>query len=93
MPGLFTQAHRASIISAAARNNVPAVYPQSAYARDGGLLSYASVRARKNNPWGIVGRSPVRFGTSWNIFAKLHYRPCALVAPRRFDWKIKMYIA
>jgi putative ABC transport system substrate-binding protein len=32
--------HRASIISAAARNNVPAVYQLSAYARDGGLLSY-----------------------------------------------------
>jgi putative tryptophan/tyrosine transport system substrate-binding protein len=32
--------HRAPIISAAARNNVPAVYPNSPYARDGGLLSY-----------------------------------------------------
>jgi putative tryptophan/tyrosine transport system substrate-binding protein len=32
--------HRASMIFAAARNNVPAVYPQSYYARDGGLLSY-----------------------------------------------------
>ena len=31
---------RASIISAAARNNVPAVYPLSAFAREGGLLSY-----------------------------------------------------
>jgi putative ABC transport system substrate-binding protein len=28
------------IISAAARNNVPAVYPRSNFARDGGLLSY-----------------------------------------------------
>jgi putative ABC transport system substrate-binding protein len=33
-------AHRAPIISAAAGNNVPAVYTQSAFARDGGLLSY-----------------------------------------------------
>jgi putative ABC transport system substrate-binding protein len=33
-------AHRAPIISAAARNNVPAVYIGSAFARDGGLLSY-----------------------------------------------------
>ena len=33
--------HRASIISAAARNNVPAVYFDSAFARDGGLLSYS----------------------------------------------------
>jgi putative ABC transport system substrate-binding protein len=34
MPDAFTQLHRAPIISAAARNNVPAVYPQSVYARD-----------------------------------------------------------
>jgi putative ABC transport system substrate-binding protein len=40
MPDAFMLAHRASIISAAARNNVPAVHPSSAYARDGGLLSY-----------------------------------------------------
>jgi putative ABC transport system substrate-binding protein len=32
--------HRAPIISAAARNNVPAVYWTSRLARDGGLLSY-----------------------------------------------------
>jgi putative ABC transport system substrate-binding protein len=40
MPDVFTQAHRAPIISAAARNNVPAVYYFSYFARDGGLLSY-----------------------------------------------------
>src|SRR5262245_11454614 len=34
LPGAFTDVHRASIISAAARNNVPAVYPLSAFARD-----------------------------------------------------------
>jgi putative ABC transport system substrate-binding protein len=33
-------AHRTAIISAAARNNVPAVYALSEYVRDGGLLSY-----------------------------------------------------
>jgi putative ABC transport system substrate-binding protein len=33
-------AHRVPIISAAARNNVPAVYSASNFARDGGLLSY-----------------------------------------------------
>jgi putative ABC transport system substrate-binding protein len=33
-------AHRAPIISAAARANVPAVYTLSATAREGGLLSY-----------------------------------------------------
>src|SRR5215831_8396331 len=32
--------HRAPVISAAARNNVPAVYHLSTFARDGGLLSY-----------------------------------------------------
>jgi putative ABC transport system substrate-binding protein len=33
--------HRAPIILAAARNNVPAVYIASDFVRDGGLLSYA----------------------------------------------------
>ena len=36
----FMAAHRAPIIMAAARNNVPAVYSLSAFVRDGGLLSY-----------------------------------------------------
>ena len=40
VPDPFMAAHRAPIISAAARNNVPAVYNLSAFARDGGLLSY-----------------------------------------------------
>ena len=40
MPDTFMIAHRASIILAAARNNVPAVYTVSEFARDGGLLSY-----------------------------------------------------
>jgi putative ABC transport system substrate-binding protein len=44
VPGdAFTGAHRAPIILAAARNNVPAVYSTSSYAvRDGGLLSYGA---------------------------------------------------
>ena len=37
---MFTTTRRALIILAAARNNVPAVYTFSFYARDGGLLSY-----------------------------------------------------
>jgi putative ABC transport system substrate-binding protein len=41
MPDSFMIVHRAPIISAAARNNVPAVYPNHDHARDGGLLSYA----------------------------------------------------
>jgi putative ABC transport system substrate-binding protein len=40
MPDTFATSHRASIILASARNNVPAVYAQSAYVGDGGLLSY-----------------------------------------------------
>jgi putative ABC transport system substrate-binding protein len=40
IPDGFLIAHRATIISAAARNNVPAVYVSSEAARDGGLLSY-----------------------------------------------------
>jgi putative ABC transport system substrate-binding protein len=44
MPDIFTDVHRAPIISAAARNNVPAVYYLSTFARDGGLLSYGEDR-------------------------------------------------
>ena len=40
MPDAFVQVHRAQIISLAARNNVPAVYQLSLFAREGGLLSY-----------------------------------------------------
>jgi len=38
----FTTVHRASIILAAARHKVPAVYPSSYFARDGGLVSYGN---------------------------------------------------
>jgi putative ABC transport system substrate-binding protein len=40
MPDYLMTAHRASIISAAARANIPAVYWNSLFARAGGLLSY-----------------------------------------------------
>jgi putative ABC transport system substrate-binding protein len=40
MPDVFTNVHRAPIISAADRNKLPAVYWASFFARDGGLLSY-----------------------------------------------------
>jgi putative tryptophan/tyrosine transport system substrate-binding protein len=36
----FVLVHRAPIVLLAARNNVPAVYQNSVFARDGGLLSY-----------------------------------------------------
>jgi putative tryptophan/tyrosine transport system substrate-binding protein len=41
VPEVFVNAHRAAIILAAARNNVPAVYSLPEAVRDGGLLSYA----------------------------------------------------
>jgi putative ABC transport system substrate-binding protein len=44
MPDAFNVVHRAPIISAAARNNVPAVFSLSEAARDGGLLSYGPDR-------------------------------------------------
>jgi putative ABC transport system substrate-binding protein len=40
MPDVFTLVHRVPIILAAARHNVPAVYLNSEFVRDGGLLSY-----------------------------------------------------
>jgi putative ABC transport system substrate-binding protein len=40
LPDLFNIAHRAPINTAAARNNIPTVSYFSAFARDGGLLSY-----------------------------------------------------
>jgi putative ABC transport system substrate-binding protein len=43
-PDIFTFGHRAQIILAAARNNVPAVYGISEFVRDGGLLSYGPDR-------------------------------------------------
>jgi putative ABC transport system substrate-binding protein len=39
----FIYLHRARIILAAARSNVPAVYSWSVFARDGGLLSYGGL--------------------------------------------------
>jgi putative ABC transport system substrate-binding protein len=40
MPDLFMFGHRAPLILAAARSNVPTVYSTSEFAKDGGLLSY-----------------------------------------------------
>ena len=42
LPDVFLGVHRAPIILAAARNNVPAVYGMSDFAKDGGLLSYGT---------------------------------------------------
>jgi putative ABC transport system substrate-binding protein len=43
MRDAFIYLHRARIILAAARSNVPAVYSWSVFARDGGLLSYGGL--------------------------------------------------
>ena len=72
---------RAPIISAAARNNVPAVYWVSDFARDGGLLSYGvdgvdiSRRAatyvdrilRGAKPGDLPVQLPTKFGTVVNL--------------------------
>jgi hypothetical protein len=70
--------HRAPIISAAARNNVAAAYNQSAFARDGGLLSYgpdqvdSRLLCRSHPARREAGRSPgavsdqlQRIATEW----------------------------
>jgi putative ABC transport system substrate-binding protein len=44
IPDGFVLVHRAPIISLAARNNVPAVYWDKVFARDGGLLGYGPDR-------------------------------------------------
>jgi putative ABC transport system substrate-binding protein len=44
MPDVFMRFHRTPILSLAARNNVPAVYWDNVFARDGGLLGYGPDR-------------------------------------------------
>jgi putative ABC transport system substrate-binding protein len=44
MPDTFVESHRAHIILFAARNYVPAVYPDAVWAREGGLLSHGPNR-------------------------------------------------
>jgi putative ABC transport system substrate-binding protein len=81
MPDAFMTAHRAAIIAAAARNQVPAVYEASYFARDGGLLSYgvdpidifgraatyADRILRGENP----GNLPVQFPTKFEMVLNL----------------------
>jgi putative ABC transport system substrate-binding protein len=81
LPDVFMTAHRVPIITAAARNNVPAVYPVSAFARDGGLLSYGVQQVdlfrraatyvdrilRGEKP----GDLPVQFPTKYDLFLNL----------------------
>jgi putative ABC transport system substrate-binding protein len=48
MPDIFMIVHRAPIVLAAARNNVPAVYSDFVFASEGGLLSYGVDRVDIN---------------------------------------------
>ena len=81
MPDGFLEAHRVPLISAAARNNVPAVYTVSEAARDGGLLSYGVDRVetfrraasyvdrilRGEKPGDLPVQFPTKFETIVNL--------------------------
>jgi putative ABC transport system substrate-binding protein len=81
MPDVFWFVHRAPIISAAARNNVPAVYPLSDVARDGGLLTYgvdqvdthrrAATYADRILRGAKPGDLPVQFPTKYEMAVNL----------------------
>src|SRR5215472_9469584 len=77
----FLVSHRKSIILAAAKNKVPAVYFHAAFARDGGLISYGSDNAdifrraasyvdrilRGANPAELPVQVPIQFETVINL--------------------------
>ena len=81
MPEPFTAVHRVPIISVAARNNVPAVYPNLPFARDGGLLSYgpdqvdphrrAATYVDRILRGAKVGDLPVQFPTKFEMAVNL----------------------
>jgi putative ABC transport system substrate-binding protein len=80
LPDGYMVVHRASIIAAAARNNVPAVYNALFFVRDGGLLSYGPDEPdifrrsasyvdnilRGANPVDLPVQLPVKFVTALN---------------------------
>jgi putative ABC transport system substrate-binding protein len=82
-PEIFMIAHRATIIPAAARNNLPAVYSESEFVRDGGLLSYGVDEVdifrrsasyvdrilRGAKPSDLPVQLPVKFGMALNVKA------------------------
>jgi putative tryptophan/tyrosine transport system substrate-binding protein len=80
-PDTFIVVHRVPIILAAARNKVPAVYPNSRFARDRGLLSYGadivdSFRRAATYVDRILrgeqpGDLPVQFPTKFEMVANL----------------------
>jgi putative ABC transport system substrate-binding protein len=81
MPDPFMTVHRVPIVLGAARNNVPAVYSLSEFARDGGLLSYGNDLV---DPWRRAasyvdrilrgekpGDLPVQFPTKFEMVVNL----------------------
>jgi putative ABC transport system substrate-binding protein len=82
VPGdAFTVAHGASIISAAARSNVPAAYNLADFVRDGGLLSYGPDPVDSYRPAATYvdrilrgekpGNLPVQFPTKFEMVVNL----------------------
>ncbi len=95
MPSPWMTVHRVPIILAAARNNIPAVYAFSFYARDGGLLSYGTDQVdifrraasyvdrilRGEKP----GDLPVQFPTKYEMVLNLKTaKALGLAVPPRF---------
>ena len=80
-PDVFVINHRAPIISAAARNKLPAVYWHTDFARDGGLLSYGPDQVdafRRAAPYvdrilrgAKPGDLPVQFPTKFEMAVNL----------------------
>ena len=81
MPDVFLLVHRAPIVLAAARNNVPAVYGDRLYAAAGGLLYYGTDQV---DPWRRAatyvdrilraakpGDLPVQFPTKFEMVVNL----------------------
>ena len=81
MSGGFMTTHRAPIISAAARNHVPAVYTLPEFAREGGLLSYgpdqvdnwhrAAIYVDRILRGAKPGELPVQFPTKFEMVLNL----------------------
>jgi putative ABC transport system substrate-binding protein len=98
MPDGFTFVHRATTISLTARNNVPAVYTQSVFARDGGLLSYGHDRVdifrrsasyvdrilRGAKPAELPVQLPTKFEMALNLKTA---KALGLTVPPSFYWR------
>ena len=103
IPDFFTTTHRASIIMAAVRNNVPAVYWQSVFARDGGLLSYGvdlvdtNRRAatyvdrilRGAKPAELPVQFPTKFEMAWGVTKTI---PCGSLASPRSCKRLRIWV-